>query len=338
MLGDIDMTITGTRVEATVTLGADTLLSETYYPVSGRVTIHDLRSLVEPRLTTALVGTLTVAINEQTYDSQSETYSQTDTQTVSSIVYLCTAEISTPPDDFYASRFATLMTGPKRTTLERKESVWYYSASGHEVPKVVAQYYDDGEFTMQTFTLPVQLRAGYNEVNASAANYTAEGKTLVRYYVDVNGRRQTYVIDHTCQEGSPALAFRNAFGLFEVIYCRGTEAKQHDYDRQSANLLGLYRNYRIEETVTHHADTGPLSPMEREWATDLFRSTDVWLLRKGDRYKAVAITDSQVESDDSDDAIIRYTFDYRLSQRNHNLFNPTTVSSIFDATFDPSFE
>ena len=163
--------------------------------------------------------------------------------------------------------------------------------------------------------------------------------TLVRYYVQVGSRRQTFVLDHTGQKGSPALAFRNSFGVFESIYCLGTESATHAFDRYAGDIIGNYRNYRIDETVTHHADTSPLTPVEQEWAIDLFRSTDVWLLNDaGTKWKAVAITDSQVEYDDADNSLVKYTFDYRLSQRNHHIGTVPGLSGIFDATFDPSFE
>lgn len=340
MLGDIylttDSTATGTRIEATVTLGSTTLLKETYTPVDGAVTIRDLTRLVTPYLQTVLTDTLTATIKEVIYDTGQGTVVY-DTETVTSDVYLCDAELDALPSAFFAARFATMLSEPKRTTLARKESIWYYSANGGETPQVVGQYWDGADISIQTHTLTAQSGAGYHEVDASAANYTVSGKRLLRYYVQVGSRRQTFVIDHTEQEGSPALAFRNAFGLWECIHCHGTEKTVRDYERLSATVLGALRNYRIDETVTYHADTAPLTPMEQVWATDLFRSLDVWMLRNGVRWKEVVITDSQVETDDSDDALVRYTFTYRLSQRNHHLGSLPAVTSIFDATFDDTF-
>ena len=339
MLGDLVMTIDGTRVVASVTVGSATLLRETYYPIGGVVAIRDLTSLVTPCLESVLSDSLVIDLTEETYDSQTGTYTTTDTETVNSTVYLCRAELNALPSEYYAANFASMLRGRKTTAPGRKESIWYYSMLGGETPLVVAQYYDGGEITQQTFTLQVQTGAGYHEVDCSPDNYTSPSMTLVRYYVQVGSRRQTFVLDHTGQKGSPALAFRNSFGVFESIYCLGTESATHAFDRYAGDIIGNYRNYRIDETVTHHADTSPLTPVEQAWAIDLFRSTDVWLLNDaGAKWKAVAITDSQVEYDDADNSLVKYTFDYRLSQRNHHIGTTPSLSGIFDATFDPSFE
>lgn len=337
MLGDLNASTTGTRVNVTVTLDSATLFSETYYPVSGHVVLYDLRSIVEPLMTPGQSASLSVALSEETLNSQTGVYTTTDTETVASTVYLCRAELNMAPSTFFSDHFATLMQGPKRTTMERKENIWYYSTAGGETPVVTGQYYSGGAITTHTFTLTAQSGAGYHEVDASAANYTQSGKRLLRYVVAVGNRRQTFTLDHTEQEGSPALAFRNAFGLYEPIYCRGVETAVHNYDRQSATFIGQLRNYRIDEVVERHADTGPIPPMEQDWATDLFRSTDVRLLENGVLGKAVTLTDSQVQRDDSDDSLIRYTFTYRLSQRNQCVLPVPGVTSIFDATFDPTF-
>lgn len=339
MLGDLVFSIEGGRVMVDVALGSTTLLSETYYPVSGVVAVRDLAAIVTPSLRPLLTATLSITLTEQTYSSQTSTWTNGTPVSVTSAVTLCDAELDATPTIYLAANFATMLRGPKRTTLDRKENIWYWNNSANDsiTPTVVGQYYDGSTITTYTFTLTAQTGVGYHEVDCSAANYTRTGKILLRYYVQVGTRRQTFVIDHAAVDGSPALVFKNAFGLDECIYCRGTETTRHDYDRLSATVFGNLRNHRIDETVLHHADTGPLNEEERVWATELFRSTDVSLLKAGTKWKAVVITGSDVERDDGNTDLTRYRFDYRLSQRNHHIATAPTATSIFDATFDQTF-
>ena len=114
--------------------------------------------------------------------------------------------------------------------------------------------------------------------------------------------------------------------------------------RSQARIRGQLRNYHIEETRTFKADTGILNTAMADWADELFRSDEVYVVNvingaisDPDGGKEVVITESKSERRNDDDFLPRFTFSYQYSQRTQNVMQMNRVGRIFDNTFDHTF-
>ena len=56
--------ISGERANVTITCAGEELLSETYYPVSGKITIYDLGTLIADAVRSTVVATFSISITE----------------------------------------------------------------------------------------------------------------------------------------------------------------------------------------------------------------------------------------------------------------------------------
>ena len=164
------------------------------------------------------------------------------------------------------------------------------------------------------------------------------------YTVEAGSRSQRFEIDFSCPDCAPILEFYNSFGVWELLYCTGTHKVSPQYKRSSTRIKGLLCNYHIEETRNFMADTGILTTAMANWAEDLFRSDEVYVVNvidgqitSTDGGKLVAITDSKSEITNDIDFMPRFTFTYQYAQRMQNVLQLNRVGRIFDNTFDDTF-
>ena len=114
-----------------------------------------------------------------------------------------------------------------------------------------------------------------------------------------------------------------------------------EYTRDSAVIGGKNINYRITEKRIFKADTGPLTTAMANWADDLFRSDEVYIVNiyggEAAVGKQVTISDSKSDNDNLLETIPRFTFSYAYAQRQHNVLDMHRAGRIFDNTFDNTF-
>ena len=322
-----DVTIPGTEGTSqlvTITCDSEQLLQETMWPVGSAITLSELGALLEPYARKQLVCSVTISAG-----SSSATFS----------VLYAMADVGISAEEFYSGHFLSVLMGTKVTAVGRREVLWYYGTGSASV----AAEYDDG--TTGTFT-PSSIggTSAYTCIDVSPGNFTASGKQLVAYTVTAGSRSQRFELDLDMPDCAPILEFYNSFGVWEMIHCTGTHQVSPDYKRSSARIGGMLRNYRIEETRTFKADTGVLNTPMANWADELFRSDEVYVVNvvngsvvSADGGKEVVITDSKSEITNADDNLPRFTFSYQYAQRIHNVLQMNRVGRIFDNTFDHTF-
>lgn len=314
----------GTAKQVTVTCDDEELLSESLWPVDNAVTLSELGELLEPYARKRLVCSVTVSDG-----STSSTFT----------ALFAMVDVGVSASEFYNGYFLSILMGPKVTASGRRELLWYY---GNQQAKVTAKYTDG---TSQVFDATVASESStYTCLDVSPDNFAVENKQLASYKVKAGNRSQKYEMDFDNPDCAPVLEFYNSFGVWEYIYCTGKHQVSPDYKRSSVRIGGHLRNYRIEETRTFKADTGILSTAMANWADDLFRSQEVYVVNvidgqvvSSDGGKEVVVTESKSEISNEDDFMPRFTFSYQYAQRIHNVLQLNRVGRIFDNTFDHTF-
>lgn len=314
----------GTSQQVTVTCDGQQLLQEPLWPVSGYITLTALGELLEPYARKSLVCSVTIASGGTT---------------AAFTVLYAMADVGVSAEEFYGSHFLSILMGTKVTAAGRRELLWYY---GTQAASATAEYADG---STAAFEVPaVGGSTAYTCIDVSPDNFVTAQKTLVAYTVTAGTRSQRFEMDLTVPDCAPILEFYNSFGVWEYIYCTGTHQVAPDYKRSSARINGMLRNYRIEETRTFKADTGILNTAMANWAEELFRSPEVYVVNviggsvvSADGGKEVTVTDSKSERSNDDDHQPRFTFSYQYAQRIHNVLQMNRVGRIFDNTFDHTF-
>lgn len=336
-LPDVSVPVSGTAVKARIRMSVDSteVYDEKLWPVDGIITLTDLGELVEPLAQKRLVVSL--AISAQPMDDSDENVGSP--LSGAATVLFSRADVGVSASEFYSGHFLSILMGTKVTAAGRRELLWYY---GNGSASVSAEYADGttGSFTPSS----VGGTSAYTCIDVSPGNFTTANKTLVAYTVTAGSRSQRFEMDLSAPDCAPILEFYNSFGVWEYIYCTGTHQVSPDYKRSQARIGGMLRNYRIEETRLFKADTGILNTAMANWADDLFRSDEVYVVNvvngsvaSADGGKEVVINDSKSEVSNDADHMPRFTFSYQYAQRIQNVLQLNRVGRIFDNTFDHTF-
>lgn len=336
---DLDILTSMSRVLVTVEIGDSTVYDEFLYPADGEILLSDLADIYQPYARQQLIVDSVITVIEQKVSSGVETdeVTQSDKKTFKLRVLYATVDI---PDidcqDFTDTHFLTLLQDAKTTSLGRLEYLHYL---GTDTASVTA-YFTDG--TKQLFTAEVVGgNAKYTTIDVSPSRFSVRDKVLSYFDVKAGERLQTFIIDQEQPDCAPILLFTNSFGCQELIYCTGKHEVAPEYTRDSAVISGKNINYRITEKRIFKADTGPLTTAMANWADELFRSDEVYIVNiyggEASVGKQVTISDSKSENDNLLDTIPRFTFSYAYSQRQHNVLDMYRAGRIFDNTFDNTF-
>ena len=308
------------------TVGGEDIFNERLYPdSSGTIRVRALDQLLEPYLTTNLIESFYYSINDG--------YSTKESQFK---VQYCTVEVPYSASTFTDEYYLSPLLGEKITAMGRKEFLHLVSASSSKV-YVECCYLMNVTTTVETNELKTITEL--NKVvtlDVSPSNFEKEHWKLLSYCVKTGNRKQMFVVDHRSTEAAPCLLFTNSFGCQETIYCTGTHQAAPDYTRNTALVDGKFKNYQIDENRVFKASTGILNTHMANWADDLFRSKEVYLLENSAPGKEITITDSKSERSNNPDALPNFSFEYRYAQRNHNILQ-FGAGRVFDNTFDQTF-
>ena len=336
-LDTFSFSIGGDSATVTITCAGEELLDETYYPVSGNITIYDLGTLIADAVRPTVVATFSIAITEHTGDTDSDTWSSDDIT-----AYYSTVDIDMSASSFLDQYFMTLLDGTKLTRLGHRE---FLHAAGAESTKatVTAQYFKDSRtINTATFTndaTPTHTAGDITTFDVSPDRYYDQAKgDLFAYTVTVGKRTQKFQIDHSGSVADPVLLFTNSFGCQETFYCLGRKKISPEFERKSAVIAGKKINYSVKETRNFEGDTGILPPSMAHFAEDLLRSDEIYLFRDYLQDKQVTITESKAERTNDADDMPSFTFTYQYAQRIQNvMFKSKGQGRIFDSSFDDTF-
>ena len=349
---DLSFSIDGEQARVAFAVDGTIIYNETLHPIDSRITIGDLTGMLSLYAERRLSIEVTVDITEQNVtkgeDTTFELFGQThtipgattvtdaDSRQLTFSVFFCRVDVGTSAAEFYNKHFLSILGGTKITALGRLEYLHYL---GTDSASCTALYSDN---TTATFTPQViGGNSRYTTLDVSPGRFQSADKELVSYTVRAGERVQRFELDPTIPDCAPILLFDISFGVQELLYCTGTHKVAPEYKRSSARINGLLRNYEIEETRVFHADTGILNTAMANWADELFRSHEVYVVNIYDGNptvgKEMIITDSKSEYDNNDDNMPRFTFSYQYAQRIHNVVDLKREGRIFDNTFDHTF-
>ena len=74
-LDTFSFSIGGDSATVTITCAGEELLSETYYPVSGNITIYDLGTLIADAVRPTVIATFSISITEHTGETETASWS-----------------------------------------------------------------------------------------------------------------------------------------------------------------------------------------------------------------------------------------------------------------------
>ena len=334
---DVTIGMGGTADRCSVRMVCDDeqIYDEVLWPAGGVVTLSDLGLLLEPYAQKRLVVSL--RIEAQLQDAAGSAIGGRETATAR--ILFSRADVGIGAEEFYTGYFLTILQGPRLTAHGRLEYLWYY---GQDAATVEAEYGDGSRLTFEAARSGGS--DGYTQLDVSPAHFERDDRLLVAYTVSAGRRTQRFDMDLGEPDCAPILEFYNSFGVWELIYCTGTHKVSPGYRRSATRIGGMMRNYRIEETRSFEADTGPLTTAMANWADELFRSDMVYVLNvidgqvaSSDGGKEVVITDSKSDNSNDDGFMPRFTFTYQYAQRIHNVLQMNRVGRIFDNTFDHTF-
>lgn len=336
---DLDILTSMSRVLITITIGDSIVYDEYLYPADGEIVLADLADIFRPYARQQLIIDAVITVIEQKVSSgdDSEEVTQSDKKAFKLKVLYATVDI---PDidcqEFTDHHFLTLLQDAKTTSLGRQEYLHYL---GTDQASVTAHFSDGSK---QLFTAEVVGGNGkYTTIDVSPSKFAVKDKVLTFFDVTAGERLQTFIIDLEQPDVAPILLFSNSFGCQELIYCTGKHEVAPEYIRDTAVIGGKTVNYRITEKRIFKGDTGPLTTAMANWADDLFRSDEVYIVNiyGGEAVvgKQVTISDSKSDNDNLPDTMPRFTFSYAYSQRQHNVLDMHRAGRIFDNTFDNTF-
>ena len=328
---DLIFEIGGTDAVVVLRLDGDEVYSERLFPVGGSISIRDVGDLVRPYAKARLVTEMTVNITER--DANESNLSSTS---LSCTIVYCEADIDMAAEKWCETHFLTILMGARVTSLGRLEYLHYIGTDS----ATVTAYYSDGSTGSFAATV-IGGNTKYTTIDCSPARYTAQGKTLTSYVVKAGSRSQQFDIDFSNPDCAPILVFNTSFGCEELLYCIGKETISAAYKYDTAYIEGKNTNYKVTETTSFKADTGPLSFPMADWCRELFRSDYVRIVNVyGGTVtpgKEMIVSDPKVEYGNNIDELPRITFTVQYAQKNHNVIQTARAGRIFDNTFDYTF-
>lgn len=338
---DIIILTAKTRLAVTIALADKTIYEEFLYPADGEVVVSDLADIFRPYARQQLAVSATITIREQTVEGESETDVATK-QASLQVLYTSVDIVGVDCESFLDNHFLTLLQECKRTAIGRLEYLHYLGTGTATVTAYYRQHAADGSEETRTFTATaVAGNDIYTTIDVSPSRFTADALDLLYYEVEAGKRLMRFIIDPSQPDCAPCLLFTNSFGCQELIYCEGKHEVNPEYTRDAAYIGGLKTNYRITEQRNFNADTGYLSRDMANWAEDLFRSDEVYIVNFVDGNplvgKRITINSSTSKNDNLHDTLPRFTFSYVYAQRQHNVLDLQRGGRIFDNTFDNTF-
>ncbi len=331
-LPDISFNINGYRARVEIKADDDVLFDDYLFPYASNISFSDLSELVQPYVERRLTASLAITITEEFTDNTA-----TNTATLNADVVYCAADFNiSNAESFLEEHYLSLYDGDRVTAMGRLEYLHYI---GGDTPTATAEYSDGS--TMSFSVEIVSSHGNFKTVDASPKNFMTDGKTLTAYTIEAGARAQRFVIDFNNPDCAPILLFANSFGCDELVYCTGTHTVSPEFNRETAYINKIKKNYKIEENREFKADTGVLTFPMANWLDDLFRSKNVRIVNFYDSEpvvgKEVVITESKSEYTNDIDSLPRFTFTYTYAQRNHNVVDLRRGGRIFDNTFDFTF-
>lgn len=305
---------------------------------SGKIELTDLQDIIEPYYEGRGMVSVSIKCGTDGRDIQ--------------VVY-SNAEVSYMRA-FLENHFMTNYTS-KRTAIGRRE-VLRAMAFGEIETAQVRAYFTDGSYEDVPVNVVHDDSMSYwrddegeeycvfdcVDIDVSSIQFERPELTLYRYVAICGDRTMEYIMDPDHEETETVLLYQNCFGCYDYLYCNGMTEQDVTFERLSANINGMIRNYKVKETRVWTIDTGVLDRKEKETVLDVLRSRRVFLCKHDDGeikpWKEITIKESEAKSNDEDSNMPRYKITCRMAQRQQNVFDLHQFPEIFTEQFTKTYE
>lgn len=309
---------------------ASTIYGETVYAVGGKVVLSALSSLLRPYVEKSLLASVAIAVYAVLGEGRPVTSSFT--------VRHSTVDVLSPAADFLNSHFLTLARGRRVTSPHRTEALHYV---GDDSAVVVATY---DNLQTRTFQMETEADAdtGIQSVDVSPSQFEDESVgRLVAYDVVAGARQQRFVVVAETRSAMPCVTFRNAFGVYEFVYCTGNFADNAEYTHQQLVVNDSRVTYGVDEKTEYSADSGTIPEGSVELWKDMLRSAESYLADNRQqprhiRLMRIVITEAKPSYTNDDAEMARFSFKFMPSGK-HTVCDYRPHGRIFDNSFDSTF-
>ncbi|MGP1465274.1 MAG: hypothetical protein ACTTKJ_06625 [Prevotella koreensis] len=247
-------------------------------------------------------------------------------------------DVGMPAADFVANHFLTVLDGEKMTAYDRMERLGVY---GSEQVTVEAEVrLPVGTYAEKSAVLAEESQGGLSvrhiDVSPKRVAEAIElvGGRLLAYTVKSGKRIQEFRIVEDLTPPDPSLAFVNSFGVIEYLHCCGTLKRDSKFTRDQVRIRQHQKVYNVVEEKQFTANTGWLNDAMSDWAEELFRSREVYLLEDGRLGHEVVLTDSKGDWNNEEDEMVAYEFSYTYAARMQNVMRRTKRARIFSEQFE----
>lgn len=311
---------TETEVAFSIKQNDDVIFTNKYTPdESGHVYVWDIHTLLNNAI-------------EEVHDSFSFVVAN---QTVTFVAVRCNILIDKSAKDFVNSHFLSPCFHSRTTAQYRREMVNILALEEVAVT-AKAGYYNDGVLSTEVFEL--QTVSGFATIDASPSQFiNPKNGKLVVYTIIAGEREQSY---NMCNYNPDAVGvvYRNAFNAYDTFYFNGLLASEWEDTRSSAVVGGSLMMYDIKTIQLFKANTGPIPYGCEVLPYELCRSREVALLDADGRITDdIVITETDIKSDNAPDTINDFVITYRIADQIGCKINTPKRITLFDDTFDGSF-
>lgn len=310
--------------------GNETVFNVAYdVPPSGVVSVCGIDEVVAPYLN----GSVPYADFAFVVDSQT-----VGPDTVR--VFQCAGTVDEGAASFLANHFMTVVSC-RETNYGLFEQLTAYSADTDPAPGQLSatfwQYAPD-LIVRRDYTLPPL--SGYVAGCYKADDYGLSDRAdLIKYKVKHGSREFTYLINPLLPPPSLSVKFRNSFGATDVFHFFGLLTRTPKFTRSQANAGDHLVLYSVKEEPTFTVRTGAMRRGFEALALDLARSKQVYQIDSGGKVTdELIITDVSCKYEDGDEIISDMEFTMRRAPLSPLLLELMNEATVFDTTFDETFE
>lgn len=353
-------------VDITISSSFRRVLSSRYYPIDGRISLHNLVVIVEHEMQWAGVA-MDTFIFEASYGNDSA-----DQASLSATIVYCSRFVEC--DDLKAVLSQHFLSPATGRRIARGASVWlsaYIPASERYSLSAVCRYRlpstegssvepSDGASTSQYGSVSFLLDEYNDTSNPSATaqvipnvistnrlqamleEAVGKGAQLLSFTAQCGARTAEFFIDDALSMNS-AFYFRNCFNAIDQVFILGVTTAKTNSERSLASIGERSEQYDIRLQLEHQLESSAISAGESLLIEQLIASHDVRRPWAGDPYDCdfdsltpILITDSTCEMATNAAELAKVKFVWRYA---HNrLPQSVSISSdIFTSPFNPIF-
>lgn len=349
-LSDVTFTTESEVVEVALACYGALAFTTSLCAHNGRVTLYDLRSIVEPSLISNRQSCVdvTLTVKGDAGDEFEKDFF---------VVYqrkICRGSAV----EWLRTHFLTTLDA-RRTYSTVAEQISYFASADEDITthyKITLRYGDEYRVISYSSAEKTQgqdgvnsIDVGYNDIKGLLTPDVVRAvpdiedpldyDEVVAWSVRVGERVANFYLNDSTPDIS--FAFRNSFYVWEYAHLCATTIKKNEVTQSESFVGSITRIYDRKIEVSREVTTSPLTIAEAYWMEDLTQSDDVRLAMEAgafDDIPEVIVTESSVSVSDDDTLVNSVKFTWRYADDRDYLPNEQPTEDIFSKEFDYAFK